>query len=206
VRDHSCLIVTDDIYERLLYRPEPFLNIVNVSPELLDRTLVVNGMSKAFAMTGWRLGYGAGPKPVLKAMELIQDQSTSNTNSIAQKAAVAALRGPEDEMAKMVAEFKARRDRIVTLLNQIPGVSCRKPDGAFYVFPNIQRLIGKRFDRKPITSSMDAAEILLTRFKLGTVPGLPFGGEGHLRLSFAASRAAIEKGLARLADFASAVA
>ncbi|MGA9526350.1 MAG: pyridoxal phosphate-dependent aminotransferase [Myxococcaceae bacterium] len=203
VRGHDCLIVTDDIYEKLLYVDTPFRNILNVAPELKDRTVVVNGFSKAYSMTGWRLGYAAGPRELIGGMQNIQDQSTSNATSIAQKAGVAALRGPEEPIRKMVAEFKARRDLFVEGLNAIEGVRCRMPEGAFYVFPNVEGLLKRKYKGKEIGTSVALSEILLDDFRIAAVPGMPFGAEGYLRLSFATSREAIQKGLERLRDFAS---
>ncbi len=205
VKDHSCLLVTDDIYEKLLYVPGPFLNIANVAPELASRTVVVNGMSKSYSMTGWRLGYAAGPKELIAGMQMIQDQSTSNANSITQKAGLAALQGPKDTVEKMVAEYRARRELIVSGLNAIEGVRCRAPDGAFYVFPNIQKLLGRKYKGKPVQGSVQASEILLDEFKVAAVPGLPFGAEGYLRMSFVTSRQNLEKGLARLREFAASL-
>ncbi len=198
VKDHDCLLVTDDIYEKLRYVLGPFQNIANVAPELYPRTVVVNGMSKAYSMTGWRLGYAAGPKPLISAMQSIQDQSTSNPTSIAQKAGIAALREAEPDVQKMVVEFKARRDLIVAGLNAVPGLKCRSPEGAFYVFPDVREWLGKRYKGEPVSGSVKLSEILLDDFQLAAVPGLPFGAEGYLRLSFATSRAVIERGLERL--------
>jgi aspartate aminotransferase len=205
IKDHDCLIITDDIYEKLLYTSEPFVNIVNAFPDLLPRTVVINGMSKAFSMTGWRMGYAAGPKELIAAMQMIQDQSTSNASSITQKAALAALQGPKDATDKMVAEYRARRDIIVPALNAMPGIKCRMPEGAFYVFPNMNALIGKQYKGKPVTNSIQIAEILLDDFKVAGVPGAPFGAEGFMRFSFVTSRATIEKGLARIKEFAQSV-
>jgi aspartate aminotransferase len=205
LKGHDCLIVTDDIYERLLYVKEPFENLANVVPELAPRTVVVNGFSKAFAMTGWRLGYAAGPKELIAAMQMIQDQSTSNASSFSQKGAVTALEGPTLALDEMVAEFRVRRDLIVEGLNKIPGVRCRPPEGAFYVFPNVGELIGRSYKGKPIGGSVQMSEILLEDFLLAAVPGEPFGAEGHLRFSFATSRAIIEKGLERLSKFVQAL-
>jgi aspartate aminotransferase len=198
LRAHHCLVVTDDIYEKLLYLDRPFQNIANVAPELKERTVVVNGFSKAFSMTGWRLGYAAGPKELVAAMQMVQDQSTSNPASIVQKGGVAALRGPRDEMQAMVREFKARRDLIVSGLNAIEGIRCRTPEGAFYAFPDVRRLLEGRYKGERIGTSLRLSEILLDDFQIAAVPGQPFGAEGHLRLSFATSRPAIEKGLDRL--------
>jgi aspartate aminotransferase len=200
-RHPEVVVVTDDIYEKLLYTGKPFVELLNVAPQLASRTLVVNGLSKAFAMTGWRLGYAAGPKALIAAMQMIQDQSTSNASSIGQRAAVAALRGPKDTIEVMAREFLARRDLFVAGLKALPGVRIRPPDGAFYVFPSFHGLLGKRHRGKPLEGSVQISQVLLDDYRLAAVPGEPFGGEGHLRLSFAASRETIEKGLARLRDF-----
>lgn len=205
VKDHDCLIVTDDIYEKLLYVDRPFHNLANVAPELKERTVVVNGFSKAFSMTGWRLGYAAGPKPLISAMQNIQDQSTSNPNSIAQKAGVAALTGPKDELNRMVAEFKARRDLFVAGLNAIPGIRCRNPEGAFYLLPNVEALLQKQYRGQKIGTSMRLSEILLEDFQVAAMPGTPFGAEKYLRFSFATSREVIQRGLERLRKFAEVV-
>jgi len=199
------LLVTDDIYEKLIYVDGPFLNAANVVPELADRTVVVNGASKAFAMTGWRMGYAAGPKPLIAAMQMVQDQSTSNCSSITQKAALAALQGPTEPLEKMVAEYRVRRDLFVSGLNAIPGVTCRLPEGAFYVFPNVHGWMGKQFKGKSLDGSVAISEALLDEFKVAAVPGFPFGAEGFLRMSFVTSRANLEKGLGRLRDFAAAL-
>ncbi len=203
LRGHDCLIITDDIYERLLYVKEPFFNIANVAPDLAPRTLIINGFSKAFSMTGLRLGYAAGPKELIAGMQMIQDQSTSNATSIIQKGAVAALNGPTAPIDEMVAAFARRRIAMTDGLNKIPGVKCRMPDGAFYCFPDLSSLIGKSYKGAPVTGSLRMSEILLEDFLLAAVPGQPFGAEGFIRLSFATSDANIEKGLGRLADFVS---
>ncbi len=200
IRDHDCLVVSDDIYEKLLYTGE-FQNLGNVAPELVSRLVVINGMSKAFSMTGWRLGYAAGPRALIAGMGLVQDQSTSNASSIAQKAALAALQGPASATDAMVAEYHARRDLFVAGLNALPGVHCRVPEGAFYVFPNVTGLMGKSYRGKTLGSSLQLSELLLEDYNLAAMPGSPFGAEGFLRLSFVTSRANIERGLARLRDF-----
>lgn len=202
---HDCLVVTDDIYEKLMYVDAPFVNIANAVPELFKRTVVVNGMSKAFSMTGWRLGYTAGPKELIAAMTMIQDQSTSNAASMVQKAGLAALKAPADEQAKMIAEYKSRRDFVVEGLNAIPGVKCRLPEGAFYVFPNVEGLIGKSYKGTKIAGSVQLSEVLLNEFRVAAVPGEPFGAEGYLRMSFVTSRANLEKGLARIREFAASL-
>ena len=204
-RRPDILVVTDDIYERLLYTSEPFVDIVNAAPALGERALVVNGMSKAFAMTGWRMGYAAGPKSLITGMQLVQDQATSNVNSITQRAALAALAGPQEPIQAMVKEFHQRRDLLHTGLTQIPGVRCARPDGAFYAFPDVSAWIGKSWKGKTLGSAHDVSERLLEDLLVAAVPGEPFGAPGHLRFSFAASRATLEKGLQRLRDFAAAL-
>lgn len=203
VRSHDCLIITDDIYERLLYVEGGFSNIANVAPDLFARTVVVNGFSKASAMTGLRLGYTAGPKELIAGMQMVQDQSTSNPTSIIQKGGVAALTGSQEPLAEMLAQYRVRRDLMVSSLNKIPGVKCPSPDGAFYCFPNIGELIGKSYKGTPVNGSMHLSEILLEDFLLAAVPGEPFGAEGFIRFSFATSPEMIHKGLARLTDFVS---
>jgi aspartate aminotransferase len=204
VRGHDCLIISDDIYEKLLYEGQ-FANIANVAPDLVPRLVVVNGMSKAYSMTGWRLGYAAGPKPLISGMQMIQDQSTSNPTSMVQKGALAALKGPSDFIATMVEEFRARRELIVSGLNALEGVKCRKPEGAFYVFPNVKGLLERTYKGAPLGTSSRIAEVLLDDFRVAVVPGAPFGAEGYLRLSFATSREVIQKGLARMRDFVAAL-
>ena len=201
LRGHDCLIVTDDIYEKLLYVPEPFVNIANVAPDLFARTVVVNGLSKSFSMTGWRIGYAAGPKELMAAMQMVQDQSTSNPNSFSQKAALVALDGPQDSVFAMRDEYRGRRDMLVAGLNAIPGVGCRTPEGAFYAFPSVGELIGRKYKGAALTGSLKISEVLLDEFKVAAVPGEPFGAEGYLRLSFATSREVIQKGLSRLGEF-----
>ncbi|WNG58308.1 pyridoxal phosphate-dependent aminotransferase [Archangium gephyra] len=200
VRGHECLVLSDDIYEKLLYQGE-FLNIGNVAPDLVPRLVVINGMSKAFSMTGWRLGYAAGPKWLIAGMQMVQDQSTSNAASFVQKAALAALKGPQDIFAPMVEEYRERRDMVVDALNSIDGVRCRRPEGAFYVLPNVSGLLGRTYKGEPLTGSMQISEILLNDFRLGAMPGAPFGVEGYLRMSFATSREQLRKGLERFREF-----
>lgn len=200
VRGHDCLVISDDIYEKLLYEGR-FLNVGMVAPELAPRLAVINGMSKAYSMTGWRLGYAAGPKPLIAAMTMIQDQSTSNASSVSQKAALAALQGPEDTIRTMVAEYKARRDLFVDGLNAIPGMRCRKPEGAFYALPNVRPLLGRSYKGTKLSSAERISEILLDDFRVALMPGTPFGADGYLRMSFVASREVLQKGLARLREF-----
>ncbi|MBZ4374236.1 pyridoxal phosphate-dependent aminotransferase [Corallococcus sp. AS-1-6] len=205
VRGHDCLLVTDDMYEKLLYTGEPFLNIGNVAPDLVPRLLVSNGLSKSYAMTGWRLGYAAGPKALISGMQLVQDQSTSNASSITQKAALAALTGPTDTITAMVNEYRERRDLFVAGLNAIPGIRCRLPEGAFYAMADVRGLLGKSYQGKPLTDSLQLSEALLNDFLVAAVPGDPFGAPGYIRMSFVTSREVLQKGLTRLRDFVAAL-
>jgi len=196
---HKILIISDEIYEKVLYDGATHISIATLSPEVAAQTVVINGVSKAYAMTGWRIGYAAGPKDLLTAMANIQSQSTSNPCSISQKAAVAALKlgGPFTE--KMVVEFDRRRKFMVDRLNSIPGVTCRMPSGAFYAFPNISGVLGRQGPTGPITSPQELANHLLKEAQVAVVPGEPFGSRHHIRLSYATSMEAIQRGLDRLA-------
>ncbi len=193
-------VLTDDIYEHLRYDATRFATIAEVEPRLYERTLTVNGVSKAYAMTGWRIGYGAGPKHLIDAMRKLQSQSTSNPNSIAQMAAIAALDGPQQIVAERTAIFRARRDRIVELLRRIPGLSCRTPEGAFYAYPSCAGWIGKRTPQgKILASDADVALHLLEHAEVAVVQGEAYGVSPHVRLSYATSMERIEEGVARIA-------
>ncbi|HZH76010.1 MAG TPA: aminotransferase class I/II-fold pyridoxal phosphate-dependent enzyme, partial [Archangium sp.] len=194
----------DDIYEKLLYQGQ-FVNLGNVAPDLVARLVVINGMSKAFSMTGWRLGYAAGPKWLIAGMQMIQDQSTSNAASFVQKAGLAALKGPQDIFVPMVEEYRARRDMVVNALNSMEGVHCRTPEGAFYVLPSVRGLFGRSYKGTPLTGSVQLSEILLDDFRVAAVPGAPFGAEGYIRMSFATSREQLRKGLDRFKELVSSV-
>jgi aspartate aminotransferase len=190
------LIATDDMYEHIRWSPEPFVNILNVCPDLAPRTLVLNGVSKAYSMTGWRIGYAGGPAEVIKAMTKVQSQSTSNPTSISQVAAQAALEGPQDCIATMLAAFKERHDYVVDRLNRIPGVECLATDGTFYVFPRVQGAI----ERLPgVHNDLELAEYLLERAGVALVPGTAFGLAGHVRISIATSPSNLEQALDRIA-------
>ena len=195
---HDLLVISDEIYEKVLYDGATHLSIASLSPEVAARTIIINGVSKAYAMTGWRIGYAAGPKALIAAMGNIQSQSTSNPCSISQKAAVAALRIGEPFTVKMVEEFARRRRVIVEGLNAIPGISCPMPNGAFYAFPNISGLLGKRGPTGLLKTPNDVAQYLLQDSHVAVVPGEPFGSQEHLRLSYATSMENIKKGLERL--------
>jgi aspartate aminotransferase len=193
-------IISDEIYEKLCYDNHPFVSVASFSEEIKRQTIVLNGVSKTYAMTGWRIGYAAGPKELIKAMTNIQSQSTSNPTSISQKAAVEALNGPQKKVEEMRTEFDKRRMVIVNGLNAIKGIRCMLPPGSFYVFPNISRLLNKRFDGKMIKTSGDLAEFLLDAAEVAVVPGEAFGCDGHIRLSYATSMENIKEGLKRIED------
>jgi aspartate aminotransferase len=197
---HDCLILADDIYEKIVYDDFQVYNLVTLCPALRDRTIIVNGVSKTYAMTGWRIGYALGPSDVIAAGAKIQSQSTSNPTSIAQAAALEAIRGSQDEVAHMVREFQRRRDVIVDRLNAIAGITCLKPEGAFYVFPNFTRLLNKTGLGKKLSSPCDIADYLLEEAKVACVPGEDFGSHEHIRFSYATSLEDIEKGCARIRD------
>lgn len=191
-------IISDDIYERLIYDGQKFCNIVQALPELKSRVVVVNGVSKTYAMTGWRIGYACGPKNLIAAMTKMQSQSTSNATSIAQMAALEAIGGSQEVVAEMVAEFEKRRTYIVGRLNAISGITCFNSTGAFYAFPNISALFGKTFNGKVIGNSTDFASYLLDEAKVALVPGIAFGADNYVRLSYATSMDNIVEGMNRI--------
>lgn len=189
------LIATDDMYEHILWSEEPFCNIVNACPDLKDRTIVLNGVSKAYAMTGWRIGYAAGPKPLIAAMKKVQSQSTSNPASISQVAAEAALNGDQSCMIPMVHAFKDRHDYVIARLNRLRGVRCLPSKGTFYAFALFKEAIG---NFEGIGNDVDMAELILNEAGVALVPGSAFGAEGYMRLSFATSRDNLDRALDRL--------
>ena len=192
-------VLSDEIYEKLVYDGFQFASIASFGAEIKKRTIVVNGLSKAFSMTGWRIGYIAADKDLVAAMNNIQSQSTSNPVSFCDKAAVEALNGPQDFMKGWVAEFDKRRRYIVDRLNKIPGVSCLLPQGAFYVFPNFSKVYGKKTPGgKVVNGSSELAAYLLDEHKVAVVPGVAFGADACQRLSYATSMKNIEKGLDRI--------
>lgn len=195
--EHGLYVISDEIYEKLLYDGAEHASIATVSGEMKRMTIVVNGLSKSHAMTGWRIGYAAGPADIVKAMTSIQSQSTSNPNSIAQKAAVAALTGPQDFLAGMLEEFDKRRRYLVAELNAIDGVSARMPAGAFYAFPKTSGLYGRS---EKVGNSSDLALYLLKEALVALVPGDAFGDDAHVRISYATSMAGIEKAVGRIKE------
>lgn len=191
-------IISDEIYEKLWYADYPFVSMASLSDAVREQTIVLNGVSKAYAMTGWRIGYAVGPKELIKAMTDIQSQSTSNPTSIAQKASIEALRGPHDSVRRMVREFDERRRVMVDGLHSIKGIRCPTPTGAFYAFPNISRFLWKRHKDRLIKSSTDLADFLLAEAEVSVVPGEAFGRDAHIRLSYATSLENIKEGLKRI--------
>ncbi len=191
----NIIIATDDMYEHILWNQGSFVNILNAHPEFYDRTVVMNGVSKAYSMTGWRIGYAAGPADLIEAMCTIQSQSTSNPTSISQYAAEAALTGDQSFISDMCIEFKKRHDYVVAELNSIEGVECLETDGTFYVFPNIEKLINRLVG---INNDLEFSDYLIEKAGVALVPGSAFGTEGHIRISIATSMANLENALARI--------
>lgn len=194
------LVISDDIYEKILYDGMPFVNVPVVCPAMKGLTVVVNGLSKSHAMTGWRIGYAAGPEEIIAAMTKLQSQNTSNPNSIAQKASVEALNGDQGVVTAMVMEFEKRRNVIVEKLNAIPEITCMIPQGAFYVFPSIAGLRGRKYGGRSLLTSADLAGYLLDEANVAVIPGGEFGHDDHIRLSYATSMAKIEEGLHRIRE------
>jgi aspartate aminotransferase len=191
------LIATDDMYEHILWSKEPFSNILNACPDLYERTIVLNGVSKVYAMTGWRIGYAGGPADLIKAMKKVQSQSTSNPASISQVAAQEALEGDQSCIQPMIKAFKERHDYVVSALNKIDGVTCLPADGTFYVFPHVQEVID-RLDG--VNDDIELAEHLLDEAGVALVPGSAFGAPGYVRISFATSMEILNDALTRLAN------
>ena len=193
-------VISDEIYEKIIYDGIQHVSIASLNPRMKDLTIVVNGVSKAYSMTGWRIGYAAGDKKVISATSNLQDHMTSNPTSFAQRAAVIALNRTQEPVKEMVAEFKKRRDYIVERLRRIPGISLLIPQGAFYAFPNVSGILGKVFKGQVIENSIVLAELSLVEAKVALVPGAPFGADNYLRLSYATSMDDIVEGLNRIEE------
>ena len=198
---HPFYVISDEIYEKLIYDGRKHLSIAQLGEQIKAQTFLVNGMSKAYAMTGWRIGYVAGPRHEITAMANFQSQATSNANTIAQYAAMKALQGDQSCVDEMVKEFEKRRNLMVERINAIPGISCRKPQGAFYIMMNIRQLLGRTYNGRVLESSMDFAELLLAEKQVAVVPGVAFEAEGYCRLSYAVSADQINRGLDRIEEF-----
>ncbi len=198
LQEHPDIIIaTDDMYEHILWESGSFVNILNACPDLYPRTMVLNGVSKAYAMTGWRIGYAAGPAEIIAAMRKIQSQSTSNPTSIAQVAAEAALAGDQSCIQTMLVEFRKRHDYVVAELNGMPDIDCLATDGTFYVFPNVQTVIDRL---EGISDDVEFAEYLITEAGVAIVPGSAFGCPGHIRISIATSMENLEKSMTRIRE------
>jgi len=197
----NIFIISDEIYEKLIYDGNKHVSIASLNDKIKDLTIIVNGVSKSYSMTGWRIGYTASNEKIAKIMSNVQSHATSNPNSIAQKAAQAGLEGPEDVVQKMASEFVKRRDYMVERINSINGVSCLKPKGAFYVMMNISKIIGTEIDGVKINGSDDFANLLLDKANVALVPGSGFGTDIHVRLSYATSLENIKEGLNRIEKF-----
>jgi aspartate aminotransferase len=200
VISNNFFVISDEIYEKVVYDGFEFISIASLSEEMKKRTIIVHGVAKTYSMTGWRIGYTAGSEEIISAMNNIQSQSTSNPTSIAQKASVEALIGPQTDVEKMVSAFGQRRNYIVDRLNKIPGVSCYKPVGAFYVFPNFSSYYGKSYQGKKIENSTHLADYFLDVAKVAVVPGIEFGADPFERLSYATSMEDIKEGLDRIEE------
>lgn len=199
-KKHDLYIIADEIYDELVYGREA-ISIATLSEDAKERTIIINGASKAYAMTGWRIGYMIAPAPIAKLASSYQGHSTSNACSISQYATLAAMRGPQEDLGKMVAVFEKRAKLIYELINEIPGVSCRMPAGAFYVFVNVAGLYGKSYNGQKLLGSVQFCEVLLQEKLVAVVPGIAFGADDFIRLSYATSEEKIEKGIARLREF-----
>jgi len=200
----NIFVAVDDMYEKILFDGKSFATFAQVNPDLIDRTITLNGVSKAYCMTGWRIGYCAGPLPLIKAMGMIQSQSTSNPSSISQKAALAALQGPTDELDEMVRVYQSRRTWLVNALNAIDGVDCITPDGAFYVFPSFQGWIGKTTPEGTVLEDdLAICAWLLEAAGIALVPGTEFGAPGFIRFSYAVAQETLEDAVNRVAEAAS---
>ncbi len=198
--ENNLYVISDEVYEHLIYEGK-HISIASLSEDIKERTVTINGVSKTYAMTGWRIGFAAANEKIAKAMASIQSHGASNPNSIAQAAAVAALSGGLSDVRKMCVEFKKRRDFLVDAINKIDGVSCRKPQGAFYIMMNIDGIIGKSYNGQKIESADDFAKLFLDAEKVAIVPGTGFGALGYVRWSYAVDMESIEKGIERLENF-----
>lgn len=192
--------ICDEIYEKIIYDEAEHFTIASLSNEVKAKTIIINGVSKSYAMTGWRIGYAAGPEDIISGMGKIQEHSTSNPNSIAQKASVEALNGRQETIEEMRREFDERRKYMVEKLNKIKGVSCLKPSGAFYAFPNVSKILekGVKYNGKRIINSFDLADFILKEAEVALIPGSAFEAEGYLRLSYATSMEDVKEGLDRI--------
>ncbi|MCE5219953.1 MAG: pyridoxal phosphate-dependent aminotransferase [Clostridium sp.] len=200
-RKHDLIIVSDEIYEKFNYESDKYTSIASISSDSYNRTIIIHGVSKTYAMTGWRIGYTLGNEKVIKLMSSIQSHTTSNPNSIAQYAAVEALNGDQISVKEMVDEFKKRRDYIIEEINNTEMLSCKKPDGAFYIMINISKMLGKVVEGNKINNSIDFSNVLLNKAKVAVIPGDGFGVSEFVRISYAASMDNVKEGIRRIIKF-----
>lgn len=204
-KKHDLLIVSDEIYEKLIYDGEKHVSIAALSEDAYNRTIVINGVSKTYAMTGWRLGYAAASEEITKLMTSIQSHMTSNTNTITQYAAIEALNGPEEELNVMIKEFENRRNFMIDKLSKLPEISIIKPSGAFYIMVNISAYLNTTFKNQSISNSVEFSKVLLEEEKVAVIPGAGFGLDNYIRLSYATSMDVIETGIDRISIFLSKI-
>lgn len=201
IEETGIMVVSDEIYEKLLYDGSEHVSIASLSPKLKELTIVINGVSKAYSMTGWRIGYAAARKEIVQAMTSLQSHSTSNPTSIAQEASIEALAGTQEPVEEMLRSFSDRREYMLKRLQGIEGVTCNRPGGAFYLYPNFSALFGKQYNGQAVNDSNELANLLLEEAKLAFVPGEAFGTKGNLRISYATSMENIREGMDRLEAF-----
>ena len=200
-KEYDLIIISDEIYEKLIYDNEKHISIASISKDSYERTIVINGLSKAYAMTGWRIGYSASSKEIAKLMSSVQSHVTSNINSISQYAAIEALNGPQDSIKIMIKEFEKRRNYMIDRINKIHGLSIIRPKGAFYIMVCIENYFGKEINSEIINSSLDFSKRLLNEENVAVIPGIAFGVHNYIRLSYATSMEIIEEGLNRLEKY-----
>jgi aspartate aminotransferase len=204
VRKHDCWLIVDEIYAELVYEGLKFVSAAKIAPDLRDRMIVVDGVSKTYAMTGWRIGWALAPAPLVKALDVVQGQSTTNPTAVAQHAAIAALKGSPEDFVRIRATFEKRRNAMVAGLSSIPGIKCRKPDGAFYAFADVRGLYGLDWNGKKVATDEDVAFWMLEKAHVAAVPGSGFGAPGYVRFSYAASEERIAAGCASIRAAAAA--
>jgi aspartate aminotransferase len=204
VRKHDCWLIVDEIYAELIYDGLKFASAAKIAPDLRDRMIVVDGVSKTYAMTGWRIGWALAPAPLVKALDVVQGQSTTNPTAVAQHAAIAALKGSPEDFVRIRATFEKRRNAMVAGLSSIPGIKCRKPDGAFYAFADVRGLYGLDWNGKKVATDEDVAFWMLEKAHVAAVPGSGFGAPGYVRFSYAASEERIAAGCASIRAAAAA--
>lgn len=200
-KKYNLIIISDEIYEKFNYESDKYTSIASISSDSYDRTIIIHGVSKTYAMTGWRIGYIAGNEKVIKLMSSIQSHTTSNPNSIAQYASIEALNGDQDSVKEMITEFKKRRDYVVEKINGNDILSCKKPDGAFYIMINISKMLGKVIDDYKINNSIDFSNILLNKENVAVIPGDGFGVSNYVRISYATSMDNVKEGIRRIIKF-----